>query len=51
MYLTLHQFENMKRQKSILEQGIERFNKKPRKGLEFLQDAGLLGTRPIDVAK
>jgi hypothetical protein len=31
-------------QKEILEHGIALFNKKPRAGLEYLQQRGLLGT-------
>ncbi|KAL5248280.1 hypothetical protein ACHWQZ_G017457 [Mnemiopsis leidyi] len=45
------EFENIKKQKSILEQGIEKFNKKPKKGIEFLQDAGLIGPTSADVAR
>lgn len=33
------------------ETGIDIFNKKPRKGLQFLQEQGLLGTEHEDVAR
>ncbi|CAH1254723.1 ARFGEF1 [Branchiostoma lanceolatum] len=44
------QFESLKQQKEIWEQGIELFNKKPKKGLQFLQEQGLLGKSAWDVA-
>ncbi|XP_071487051.1 brefeldin A-inhibited guanine nucleotide-exchange protein 1-like [Diadema antillarum] len=46
------QFETLKQQKEIMEQGIEIFNKKkPIKGIQFLQDHGLLGKKPEDIAR
>ncbi|XP_063968593.1 brefeldin A-inhibited guanine nucleotide-exchange protein 1-like [Lytechinus pictus] len=46
------QFETIKQQKEIMEQGIEIFNKrKPIKGIQYLQEHGLLGKRPEDIAR
>ncbi|XP_068200225.1 brefeldin A-inhibited guanine nucleotide-exchange protein 1-like isoform X2 [Palaemon carinicauda] len=45
------QFQTLKHQKEIWEQGIEMFNRKPRRGVAFLQAQGLLGTSPDDIAK
>ncbi|KAK3864361.1 hypothetical protein Pcinc_029956 [Petrolisthes cinctipes] len=45
------QFQSLKHQKEIWEQGIYMFNRKPRRGLAFLQSQGLLGSTPEDVAK
>ncbi|KAK7060645.1 Brefeldin A-inhibited guanine nucleotide-exchange protein 1 [Halocaridina rubra] len=45
------QFQTLKHQKEIWEQGIEMFNRKPRRGLVFLQNQGLLGSSPDDIAK
>eukprot|EP00057_Strongylocentrotus_purpuratus_P021387 XP_011675861.1 PREDICTED: brefeldin A-inhibited guanine nucleotide-exchange protein 1-like [Strongylocentrotus purpuratus] len=46
------QFETIKQQKEIMEQGIEIFNKKkPGKGIHYLQEHGLLGKRPEDIAR
>lgn len=45
------QFESVKQQKEIIEQGIDLFNRKPRKGLAFLQDHGYLAKSPQDVAQ
>lgn len=36
--------------KAKFQEGIALFNKKPRKGIEFLQHEGMLGTTPMDVA-
>ncbi|XP_022089529.1 brefeldin A-inhibited guanine nucleotide-exchange protein 1-like isoform X3 [Acanthaster planci] len=44
-------FESQKQQKEIMEQGIEMFNKKPMKGIAFLQEHGILGKRPEDIAE
>jgi len=46
----VEQIQNLKQQKEILEHGINLFNQKPRKGLEFLQKHGLVGTAPKDIA-
>lgn len=45
------QLEVVKQQKEIMEQGIDLFNRKPKRGLQFLQEHGLLGPRPWDVAE
>ena len=45
------QFENLKQQKEIMEHGIVLFNKKPKKGIAYLQDQGLLGNTPDDIAE
>ncbi|KAK8729377.1 hypothetical protein OTU49_008796 [Cherax quadricarinatus] len=45
------QFQSLKHKKEIWEQGIEMFNRKPRRGLAFLQAQGLLGQTPEDIAK
>ena len=47
----IEQIQNLKQQKEILEHGIELFNKKPKKGIEFLQKHGLLGPEPRDIAE
>merc|ERR1719233_1814294 len=46
----IEQIQNLKQQKEILEHGIELFNKKPKKGIEFLQKQGLIGPDPRDIA-
>ncbi|XP_042880494.1 brefeldin A-inhibited guanine nucleotide-exchange protein 1-like isoform X2 [Penaeus japonicus] len=45
------QCQSLKHQKEIWEQGIDMFNRKPRRGLAFLQAQGLLGPAPEDIAK
>uniref|UniRef100_A0A4W3GFF6 ARF guanine nucleotide exchange factor 1 n=1 Tax=Callorhinchus milii TaxID=7868 RepID=A0A4W3GFF6_CALMI len=45
------QYEVLKQQKEIIEQGIELFNKKPKKGIQYLQEQGMLGTTPEDIAQ
>ncbi|XP_013378695.1 brefeldin A-inhibited guanine nucleotide-exchange protein 1 isoform X2 [Lingula anatina] len=45
------QFEVMKQQKELWEHGIELFNKKPAKGIAYLQEQGLLGKSASDVAE
>lgn len=47
----IEQIQNLKQQKEILEHGIEMFNKKPRKGIEFLQKQGLIGGEVADIAQ
>lgn len=42
--------EERKQQKEIVEQGIDIFNKKPRKGLEFLQEHAIVGLTEADIA-
>ncbi|XP_065569507.1 brefeldin A-inhibited guanine nucleotide-exchange protein 1-like isoform X3 [Artemia franciscana] len=44
------QFEVLKHQKEIWEQGIDMFNRKPKKGITYLQENGLLGNRAEDIA-
>ncbi|XP_063064003.1 brefeldin A-inhibited guanine nucleotide-exchange protein 2 [Engraulis encrasicolus] len=45
------QYEVIKQQKEIIEHGIELFNKKPKRGIQYLQDQGMLGTTPEDIAQ
>ncbi|KAK2501961.1 hypothetical protein MC885_012505 [Smutsia gigantea] len=45
------QFEVIKQQKEIIEHGIELFNKKPKRGIQFLQEQGMLGTSVEDIAQ
>lgn len=45
------QFEVQKQQKEVWEAGIEIFNRKPAKGIQYLQEQHLLGTAPDDVAR
>ncbi|KAM9307961.1 brefeldin A-inhibited guanine nucleotide-exchange protein 1 [Gastrophryne carolinensis] len=45
------QFEVLKQQKEIIEQGIDLFNKKPKRGIQFLQEQGMLGNTPEDIAQ
>ncbi|GCC22615.1 hypothetical protein chiPu_0001003 [Chiloscyllium punctatum] len=45
------QFEVLKQQKDIIEQGIDLFNRKPKKGVQYLQDQGMLGTAAEDIAQ
>ncbi|KAL3284058.1 hypothetical protein HHI36_018226 [Cryptolaemus montrouzieri] len=45
------QLEVVKQQKEVWETGIDMFNKKPRKGIQFLQEQGLLGSTNEDIAK
>ncbi|XP_067836412.1 brefeldin A-inhibited guanine nucleotide-exchange protein 1 isoform X3 [Heptranchias perlo] len=45
------QYEVLKQQKEIIEQGIELFNKKPKRGIQYLQEQGMLGTTPDDIAQ
>merc|ERR1719319_416259 len=47
----VEQIQSLKHQKEILETGIEMFNKKPKRGMEFLQKAGLVGTGARDIAE
>lgn len=44
------QFEVLKQQKEIIEQGIDLFNKKPKRGIQYLQEQGMLGNTPEDIA-
>ncbi|CAH2285348.1 brefeldin A-inhibited guanine nucleotide-exchange 1 [Pelobates cultripes] len=45
------QFEVLKQQKEIIEQGIELFNKKPKRGIQYLQEQGMLGTSQEEIAQ
>lgn len=45
------ELEERKHRKEVMETGIDMFNKKPKKGVAFLQDRGLLGTTIEDIAK
>uniref|UniRef100_A0A8D9B2L0 Brefeldin A-inhibited guanine nucleotide-exchange protein 1 n=1 Tax=Cacopsylla melanoneura TaxID=428564 RepID=A0A8D9B2L0_9HEMI len=48
---TPHQLQVLKHQKEVWETGIQIFNRKPNKGIEFLQGQGLLGSAPGQVAE
>ncbi|CAL1541394.1 unnamed protein product, partial [Lymnaea stagnalis] len=45
------QFEVLKQQKEVMEIGIELFNKKPLKGIHYLQEQEMLGKSPEDIAE
>ncbi|XP_035208978.1 brefeldin A-inhibited guanine nucleotide-exchange protein 1-like isoform X2 [Stegodyphus dumicola] len=45
------QIEVMKQLKEIREQGIDLFNRKPEKGIAYLQEHGILGFTPWDIAE
>ncbi|KAL4655414.1 brefeldin A-inhibited guanine nucleotide-exchange protein 2-like isoform X1 [Arapaima gigas] len=45
------QYEVIKQQKEIIEHGIELFNKKPKRGIQYLQEQGMLGTSAEDIAQ
>lgn len=45
-----YQFEEIKQQKEILEQGIDLFDRKPKQGIKYLQDRGLIGPTATDIA-
>ncbi|NXP72451.1 BIG2 protein, partial [Ramphastos sulfuratus] len=45
------QFEVIKQQKEIIEHGIELFNKKPKRGIQYLQEQGMLGATAEDIAQ
>lgn len=47
----LQKFEAVKQQKNLLEQGIQIFSDKPKKGLKFLQDNGFVGVTADEVAE
>lgn len=47
----LTEFEARKQKKEMLERGIEVFNKKPKRGLKYLQDQGFVGTDANAVAR
>uniref|UniRef100_A0A8D3DLI7 ADP-ribosylation factor guanine nucleotide-exchange factor 2 (brefeldin A-inhibited) n=1 Tax=Scophthalmus maximus TaxID=52904 RepID=A0A8D3DLI7_SCOMX len=45
------QYEVIKQQKDIIEHGIELFNKKPKRGVQYLQDQGMLASAAEDIAQ
>lgn len=45
------ELEERKQRKEVMETGIDMFNRKPKKGIQFLQERGMLGTSCDDVAK
>ncbi|RUS76389.1 hypothetical protein EGW08_015840 [Elysia chlorotica] len=45
------QFEVLKQQKEVMEVGIELFNKKPLKGIQYLQEQQMVGKLPEDIAE
>ncbi|XP_057686488.1 brefeldin A-inhibited guanine nucleotide-exchange protein 2 isoform X3 [Corythoichthys intestinalis] len=45
------QYEVIKQQKDIIEHGIELFNKKPKRGIQYLQDQGMLGSSVDNIAQ
>lgn len=45
------EFEERKHRKEVMEAGIDMFNRKPKKGIVFLQERGLLGNTADEVAK
>lgn len=45
------QIEVTKMHKGIIEQGFDLFNRKPKKGIEFLQKHGYVGSEQLDIAK
>ncbi|KAJ8959328.1 hypothetical protein NQ318_022014 [Aromia moschata] len=45
------QLEVLKQQKEVWETGIDMFNRKPRRGISYLQEQGLLGNSKEEVAK
>lgn len=45
------QFEVLKQQKEVWETGIDLFNRKPKKGVAFLQEQSLLGTSSKEIAE
>lgn len=45
------ELEERKQRKEVMETGIDLFNRKPKKGISFLQERGLLGTSIKDIAR
>ncbi|KAK3752750.1 hypothetical protein QZH41_018716 [Actinostola sp. cb2023] len=45
------EFESLKQMKGLMEEGIAKFNKSPKKGIKFLQENGLLGLSSDEVAE
>ncbi|XP_046659778.1 brefeldin A-inhibited guanine nucleotide-exchange protein 1 isoform X2 [Homalodisca vitripennis] len=48
---TPHQLQVLKHQKEVWETGIDMFNRKPKRGISFLQEQGLLGASASEVAE
>lgn len=48
---TPQQLQVLKHQKEVWETGIDMFNRKPKKGITFLQEQGLLGASAAEVAE
>ena len=45
-------FESAKQRKMILQEGLKRFNYKPKKGIQFLLENGFIRSRqPVDIAR
>lgn len=45
-------FESAKQRKMVLQEGLKRFNYKPKKGIQFLLENGFIRSRqPVDIAK
>eukprot|EP00118_Oscarella_pearsei_P005377 m.24672 g.24672 ORF g.24672 m.24672 type:complete len:1794 (+) comp28667_c0_seq1:116-5497(+) len=45
------EFEERKQKKALMEKGLAIFAEKPKKGVKFLQENGLVGAESVDVAK
>ncbi|XP_062316284.1 brefeldin A-inhibited guanine nucleotide-exchange protein 2 [Osmerus eperlanus] len=45
------QYEVIKQQKDIIQHGIQLFNKKPKRGVQYLQEQGMLGVSAEDIAQ
>ncbi|XP_019722181.1 brefeldin A-inhibited guanine nucleotide-exchange protein 2 isoform X1 [Hippocampus comes] len=45
------QYEVIKQQKDIIEHGIELFNKKPKRGIQYLQEQRMLGSTAENIAQ
>ncbi|KAG5838550.1 hypothetical protein ANANG_G00224830 [Anguilla anguilla] len=45
------QYEVIKQQKEVIEHGIVLFNKKPKRGIQYLQEQGMLGVSAEDIAQ
>ena len=45
-------FESAKQRKMVLQEGVKRFNYKPKKGIQFLLENGFIPSRqPADIAR
>lgn len=47
----VNDYEIVRQRKELFEKGIDLFNQKPKKGLEFLCEKGLINREPEDIAK